>query len=46
MFFLRAYLHKQNLHPGAVNLFIHHLLRSVGWAFFGTFKIIGSNENC
>lgn len=33
MFFLRAYLNKQNLHPGAVNLFIHHLLRSVGWAF-------------
>ncbi len=37
MVFLKKYLSKQNFHPGAVNLFIHHLLRQIGTGLFGIF---------
>lgn len=37
MFFLRNYLLKQNFHPGAVNLFIHHGLRNLAFNLLGIF---------
>jgi len=37
MIFLRKYLLRQNFHPGAVNLFIHHGLRNLGNKLLGMF---------